>query len=255
MYDYQAFTYDLELIRRGKVFSIGKSFEGREIYCIRYGNGPKKIFVNGVHHALEWLTGALLMRYAAMLEENEPENSIFLVPIVNPDGVEKVKRDNSILWQANARGVDLNHNYDAGFNKGKEMEREYGIFGPGPTRYGGEYAFSEKETSALRDLTVQEKFDMALCYHSQGEVIYYRYEDKGFLEMAKKFAELTGYQVDETEGIASYRGYKDWFLQEFNKPAFTIEVGLGKNPLQYDQLDGIWEKNKRLFHYIGEIKL
>lgn len=255
MYDYNALTYDLELIRRGKVFTIGKSFENRQIFCIRYGSGPKKVFVNGAHHALEWLTSALLMRYAGSLEKKEPEHSVFIVPMMNPDGVEKVKRDNSVVWQANARGVDLNHNYDAGFEKGKEMEEEYGIYGPGPTRFGGMYPFSEKETAAMRDLTVREQFDLALCYHSQGEVIYYRYEDKGYPELAKKFAELTGYETDETEGIASYRGYKDWFLKEFDKPAFTIEVGLGRNPLQYSQLNGIWEANQKLFEYIGEMKL
>lgn len=255
MYDYNALTYDLELIRKGKVFSIGKSFENRQIYCIRYGSGSKKILINGAHHALEWLTSALLMRYATMLEKKEPKNSVYLVPMVNPDGIEKVKRDNSIVWQANARGVDLNHNYDAGFAKGKEMESKYGIMGPGPTRYGGKCPFSERETIAMRDLTLQEQFDLVLCYHSQGEVIYYRYEEKGYPELAQKFAELTGYEVDETEGIASYRGYKDWFLQEFDKPAFTIEVGLGRNPLQFSQLDGIWETNQKLFTYIGEMKL
>lgn len=32
-------------------------------------------------------------------------------------------------------------------------------------------------------------------------------------------------------GIADGGGFKDWFISEFCRPGFTIELGLGKNPL------------------------
>jgi g-D-glutamyl-meso-diaminopimelate peptidase len=76
--------------------------------------------------------------------------------MLNPDGVDlQIKgieaggilserllkmngREDFSHWQANARGVDLNHNYDAGFHEYKKLEKENDICA-GATRYSGEY--------------------------------------------------------------------------------------------------------------------
>ena len=42
---------------------------------------------------------------------------------------------------------------------------------------------------------------------------------------------------------SSFAGYKDWFIQEFNKPGYTIEAGIGENPIQMEQFEEIWKDN------------
>lgn len=287
-YTYDVLKRDIDGLKKRYPFievgSIGKSVLGKELYYLKLGNGPNKVFYNGAHHSLEWITSPLLMKFAenfirgyAFGEEIRGYNigdiwsrsTIYIVPMVNPDGVDLVlnglKRDNPYYnqlivwnngssdfskdWQANNRGVDLNHNYNASWQQSKDAEKEYGVYGPGPTRYSGPYPESEPETQAMVNFTREHDFRLALAYHSQGEVIYWQYdaltppESERIVEV---FAEVSGYTPSQTEGIASYAGYKDWFIEEFRKPGFTIEVGLGKNPLPISQFDKIYNDNEEL---------
>ena len=52
-------------------------------------------------------------------------------------------------------------------------------------------------------------------------------------------AKASGYCMAEPEALASLGGFKDWFIDYFHRPAFTIEAGKGKNPLPYSQLTAI----------------
>lgn len=262
----------------------GKSVMGKNLYYLKLGNGPKQYFFNASHHSLEWITSVLLMKFvenflrAYTLRENIGdfvirkiwENStIYIMPMVNPDGVNLVldgleeenpyydrlliynngSTDFSKNWQANIRGVDLNHNYDASWNLSKIAEPDYGILGPGPTRYSGLYPESEPETRAVADFTRNHSFRLVIAFHSQGEVIYWNYQDMASPMdkiIAKKFSEVSGYQLDETEGIASFSGYKDWFIEKYNRPGFTVEVGSGVNPLPLSQFNAIYKDNEKL---------
>lgn len=268
------------------VFAIGRSVLEREIYCIRWGRGKLRVMLTGGFHGMEWITTLLLMRFLEDLcshyKDGEPIQEVdikrlfrqvtfYFVPMVNPDGVDLAvngltrdvpavyaerllrynggSRDFGNTWQANARGVDLNHNYNAGFDEGKRSELQLGITGPGPTRYSGERYESEPETQAMVKFTRMCKPHCVLAYHSQGEVIYYDYNGMyapGAKEIAERFACLTGYQLDVTEGMASFSGYKDWVINELYIPAFTIEVGLGKNPLPLTQFENIYRRNLSL---------
>lgn len=262
----------------------GKSVLGRNLYYIKLGNGPNKVFYNGAHHALEWITAPLLMKFIenfskAYIREEDmrgyntkdlwEKSTIYIMPMVNPDGIDLVlnglqennpyydqlikwnkgSTDFSKDWQANNRGVDLNHNYDALWEKSKEAEEEYGVYGPGPTRYSGPYPESEPESKTVADFTRKHNFRLVLAYHSQGEVIYWDFENLASPE-AKKigelFAKASGYKLDETYGIASYAGYKDWFIDQYRKPGYTIEVGKGKNPLPIEQFDKIYNDNEEI---------
>ena len=261
MYDYNIMVNDINFIKENypfiKVDTIGKTLEGREIYVLKLGNGPKEVFYNGSHHAQEWITSWLLMRfifdYAYAYENNTRlagfdvrelynEYSIYIVPMVNPDGIEIGKTTPG--WQANARGVDLNHNYDAKWKEGKDYIAEvYGVTEPGPTRYSGEYPESEPESKAVADFTRANNFEYVIALHSQGEVIYWLFGEKipeGARELAAYFSAVSGYRLDETADSADFSGYKDWVIDKFNRPGFTIEVGLGENPLPEEQFDKIY---------------
>ena len=42
---------------------------------------------------------------------------------------------------------------------------------------------------------------------------------------------------------SSFAGYKDWFLQEYRRPGYTIEAGIGQNPLPISQFNEIYGDN------------
>lgn len=259
--------------RYARVFSFGSSVQGRNLLCAALGNGEKKIFLNGAHHALEWITASLLANWCvdyidaikngtqiggADAQELFEKVTYYIAPMINPDGVNLVingltpdnpnymsvmemldSQDVSEVWQANINGVDLNHNYDALFYEYVEIARDAGYDKPGPRRYPGTAPFDQPETQAVRNLVLSEEFPFTIAFHSQGEVIYWSFNGKGFIDDANALAEASGYAIDSATGISSYSGYKDWYLDKFNLPAFTVEVGLGQNPLPFDQFDEI----------------
>lgn len=269
LYGYENLKRDMGRIRQNpyvRIYSIGTSVLGRELYCIQMGKGPRRIFINGTHHALESITAAMLVQFikewSDCLQNDSSfygypgkqlwhRSTLFLVPMVNPDGVELVKSGKIPFqnWQSNAHGVDLNHNYNAGWAMAKEWEPSVGVYGPGPTRFGGSEPESEPETRAMTRFSREMNFHLALCYHTQGEEIYHRYlhyMPKRSEELGALFTRASGYRLSHPDGIASHGGYKDWFLKTFFQPAFTIEAGYGKNPLPLSQLSSIYAKNKQL---------
>ena len=95
------------------------------------------------------------------------------------------------------------------------------------------------------DFTRNRDFSLILAYHTQGEVIYWRYldyEPADSRRIAEYFGEVSGYRVEETPSTSGYAGFKDWFIQEMGRPGFTFEVGKGENPLPCEQLDSIYER-------------
>ena len=87
---------------------------------------------------------------------------------------------------------------------------------------------------------------LILAYHTQGEQIYWKYDDidvPGALALGQEFARLSGYALAETPYVSGFAGYKDWFIKTWRRPGFTIEAGLGENPLPLSQFDSIYAKN------------
>jgi g-D-glutamyl-meso-diaminopimelate peptidase len=167
-----------------------------------------------------------------------------LAPLVAEKG-----GDTPGLWQANARGVDLNHNFDAGRAALVELERESGICGPAPRRFGGETAESEPETKALTALCRRGDFRHVIALHSQGEEIYWQYGPRTpptARMMADVLAAASGYRVADPEGLASHGGFKDWFIEETGRPGFTIELGRGVNPLPLTDFEPVYAKAREM---------
>ncbi len=252
VYTYQKLISEIKEFKKKHpdipVFSIGQSHAGHNIIALKLGGGSRKIFYSGAHHGMEWLTAKVLFTFACDLAARRFNASslldracLYIVPMVNPDGVDIAAGGSR--WQANACGVDLNHNYDAMWQLSKRLEEKNGIFSPGPTRWGGEYPESEPESRAVANFTRQNKFDMVMALHSQGEVIYYDfcgYVPPGTEEYLKRFEAVSRYKRDLPEGISAYGGYKDWFIKTFKKPGFTLEVGLGENPLPMEDFEDVY---------------
>ena len=87
---------------------------------------------------------------------------------------------------------------------------------------------------------------MILAYHTQGQEIYWNFQNinppNGY-EIGEKFAKASGYLLTEVPYNSSFAGYKDWFIQNYNRPGYTIEVGLGTSPLPLSQFDKIYSDN------------
>lgn len=247
-----------------KVDVLGRTVLGRSLYRLRLGNGNRKILLAAAFHGMEHMTADLLLRYGADIAAQPPCGQIDLVPMMNPDGVEihhhgwqkagkfislvkTVSKGDTSRWQANARGVDLNHNFDAGWQALRQREIAAGITGPAPTRFGGSYPESEPESRALAQLCRKEQYYAAAALHTQGEEIYWNFGDhtpRQSYDIAVSLSQASGYKVAEPEGLAVGGGFKDWFILEFHRPAFTIEAGKGRNPLHHSQLDTIYQKVK-----------
>ncbi|MCG8502517.1 MAG: M14 family metallopeptidase [Firmicutes bacterium] len=287
-YTYEIMERDIQGLKARYPFLevgvAGQSVLGKNLYYIKLGNGPNEVFYNAAHHALEWITSPLLMKFIENFAKAyvgryniggySPRNiwnqsTIYIMPMVNPDGVDLVlnglQRDNpyydrliewnngstdfSQNWQANIRGVDLNHNYNAAWQLSKEAGEQLGITGPGPTRYPGAYPESEPESKAVADFTRSHNFTLVLAYHTQGEVIFWTFmglQPPESRTIGELFEQVSGYPLQEIYGIASYAGYKDWFIQEYRRPGYTIEAGKGKNPLPISQFDKIYNDNIEL---------
>lgn len=158
-------------------------------------------------------------------------------------------------WNANARGVDINHNFDAGWEILHKAEREAGITLPAPTRYGGTHPESEPETRAITALCRREKFSRALALHSQGEEIFSEYGERTPPEshiLAKKMCAASGYTEVKNAGLYSHGGFKDWFIDFSGKPAFTAEIGKGKNPLPIAEFENIYAKLSPALKFFAE---
>jgi len=229
---------------KGEKRIIGKSLLSRPIYCftVRKTEYPIVILQYSIH-AREYITAYLALKQIERFIKFGKFGTAHFIPIVNPDGVYIALNDNP-LYKANARLVDLNVNFDAGWGKG-----EKNVYTPSSENYIGKNPFSEPETKALRDFTIQVRPTATISYHSKGEEIYWEYGQSGEkavrdFEFAKSVAFVTGYQIKRTP--YSSGGYKDWCINSLSIPALTIEVGEDclAHPIKEEDLHEIYIKNR-----------
>ena len=255
----------------------------RSLRTLVIGNGPRKVIYSASHHANEWITSLVLLKFAEDLAQAIAENgmifdveaqkiadaaTIYMVPMVDPDGVDLVTGaipPGSIPyesarnlaefypnipfpngWKANLLGVDLNLQYPAGWLQAREIKFSQGFTRPGPRDYVGRSPLNQLESRALAGYTEFIDPALVLAYHAQGEVIYWQFKDyvvPGAEELGEAFARVSDYTLEDTPFESSFAGYKDWFIQNFRRPGYTIEVGQGESPLPLSQFDKIYTDN------------
>ena len=256
---------------------------GRTVWAAEIGEGERKVLYSAAHHANEWITAPVLLKFLEQLAQAAAEGgtvygvpaktivkaaSIHLVPMVNPDGVDLVAGglppDDPALeaarqlgayypdipfpdgWKANLAGVDLNLQYPAGWLQAREIKFSQGYTRPGPRDYVGRAPLTQPEARAMAQYTEEVDPDLVLAYHTQGDVIYWQfqgYESPEARRYGEEFSRLSGYALEDTPYESSFAGYKDWFLKYFGRPGYTIEAGLGENPLPIRQFDEIYRDN------------
>lgn len=262
---------------------IGFSVLHQPLHYIKLGRGKRQLFYCASYHANEWINTPVLMKF---LEEfcrayasggtvfGYPAQEIFesatihIVPMVNPDGVDLVTgafaqgsapwlkakaigdRYPAVPfpdgWKANIDGIDLNLQYPAGWEQARESKALLGITAPAPRDFVGFAPLTADEAKAVYDFTLEQQFQLILTYHSQGNVIYWKFADfqpEHAYEIGVEFARVSGYLLEDTPYASSFAGYKDWFIQQYNRPGYTIETGSGVNPLPISQFPDIYNAN------------
>ena len=252
----------------------------RPIRTLVIGNGPRKVLFTAAHHANEWITAYILLRWAEEFAEGIQSDgkigdvdanilneavTVFMVPMVDPDGVDLVTgaiKSGDVQyeiarrlsenypeiafpdgWKANLLGVDLNLNYPAGWLQAREIKFSQGYTLPGPRDYVGRAPFNQLETQALSGYTEVVDPELVLAFHTQGQEIYWTFSDifvPGAQELGEAMAAASGYRLSDVPYNSAFAGYKDWFIQQFRRPGYTIEAGRGINPLPLSQFDEIY---------------
>jgi len=264
---------------------VGNSVMGKPLWCIRIGQGPAQMFVNATHHANEWITTpvvlAWLEEYCEAFLRNHSlygtdtgtlyaSTTTFLMPMVNPDGTDLVTGqlksgpfyDNAAAiaaeypsipfpdgWKANIRGIDLNLQYPAGWEEARRIKFAQGFTSPAPRDYVGPEPLSAPESRAVYDLTVRNKFLLTLSYHTQGQVLFWNSgtdTPEASEAIVRRLARVSGYTPEDTPAESANAGYRDWFVLRYGRPGFTVEAGLGENPLPLTQFPELLQANSPL---------
>lgn len=261
---------------------LTKTAGGRTVWALRLGIGRRRVLLTAGHHANEWITCQLLLQmletYCRAIREDGAvfgfsaamlyrRTTLYLVPMVNPDGVDLVTgeleptghefRQAAALaasqphvpfpcgWKANLQGVDLNLSYPARWEQACRIKPK----SPGPRDYPGPAPLSQPEAAALADYTRRVEPDCVAAWHTQGGEIYAadadgRYPDEA---LARRLARVSGYALTQVPPESANAGFRDWFLQQTGRPGFTIEAGRGENPLPLSQLEQLFAENLPMF--------
>lgn len=262
---------------------IGESILGRCIPMVSLGEGKKQIVYIGAHSGKDWLGSAALIRFINEYCEVKKNGGriynysidylfatrrICVIPMLNPDGVDiningvgddnilkdrimsmRQKRDFSD-WEANARGVCLQNNYNGGFLERRAIAENKGIISGAPWGYGGEAPESEPEIGALcATMRFSEGLRAALCIGGDRDKIYYRTDKKApprGKSIGAALSRMNGCRLQDEKDGMEYGGFEDFCIEELNIPTFSIpcQVGNGKYPYSYFD---VYSKHREVF--------
>ena len=264
------------------VYNIGRTYCGREIRLLKLGKARECVLYCAAMHGNESITTTILLKLIEDICECIAEGKLLsginikrmmkarsfaFIPMSNPDGceialkgdkadVKNIEAINKLCsgefrkWKANGRGVDINRNFQADWEKTSEISKKYGFSSPSYMKYCGEYPESEAETLAIVNACKLLNPCHIVSLHTQGEVIFYGWKKSKSDEarMANILSMLSGYSVEIPEELSQGGGFKDWFSKTYRRPGFTIECGKGENPLPESDISKIY---KRIFEMLA----
>ncbi len=216
---------------------IGKSVEGRTIDSYTYGTGAKHLaFIGGIHGGLEWNSVMLSYQLMDYLKANPgavPASlSVTIIPNANPDGVRKVIPVEGRFavkdvppgaldaGRFNARGVDLNRNFNCRWTATSTWK--------GVTHSAGTAPFSEPEAEAIRSFVASTSPKAVVFFHSKAGAVYASECGKGVLpqtiDVMNVYARAAGYLAIKTFDAYVTNGDSEGWLASIGIPAVTVEL-------------------------------
>ena len=245
---------------------------------LAYNKGIYHFIVIGGIHGRERVNPKLLIKQIEYYAMNNlvPKNMVIhYIPLGNPDGydlslseglnsqyLENIDDDNYPRWKSNIRGVDINRNFPDTYldletltwkdQWGHVDNRAYKSEEPSGEFYFGTYPGSEVETQLLVAYMNQYKFEMALDYHSQGEVLFINkqfmskdYNNKSLI-LANTIMKLNGYIIPRGTGEYSSGFTTNYIANRHRVPSITIETTRTRNlPYLSDEEEIMaYEENK-----------
>lgn len=252
-YNYFLLKQNLEILNKNFPFlniqTVGKSILGNDIEVVKLGRGKKHVFYSASIHANEWITSVILMKfiedycnsfvkrssiYGYSIKNLFNQVSIYLMPMINPDGVnlvtnsfnknstayQNVKKIANFFpdidfpngWKANINGVDLNLQFPAMWEKAKEIKYKQGFNKPAPRDFVGYGPLTKPESLSIYNFTISHNFDLSISFHTQGKEIYWKFLDfiptKSWF-IGNRFSVASGYTLADTPFNSSFAGYKD----------------------------------------------
>ena len=238
------------------VFSIGKTNEGRDIWCLRINSNargtaasskPGALYI-GNHHAREHLSNEVPLLFAAWLLDHRGDADInkhiktldiYIIPMLNPDGAEydirtgsyKSHRKNMRVNSDKSIGVDLNRNYDSWWCEQGASHSTWA------DTYCGPKAFSEPESQAVKSfMEARPNLKTHISYHSYAGTILYPWggseedvpdqkDKQAFIQIATEMGRLTGYHPEKSSDMYVATGDScDWAYAARKVLAFTFEL-------------------------------
>lgn len=229
---------------------IGMSVENRPITAYHFGTGKKEIlFIGGIHGGYSWNTAKVAYELIEHLQENPSvipaDVAVTVIPVLNPDGLAvatnsafgadstiSVSSDVAMKARFNASGVDLNRNFDCEW-------KESGVW-QNKTVSGGDAAFSEPETKAIREYVGAHDISAVVTWYSASGGVFASECRNGIsketLALTKTFADASGYRAYETFDFYAITGdMVNWFAKN-NIPAISV--------LLTNHTDTEWSKNR-----------
>jgi hypothetical protein len=230
---------------------IGRSVEGREITAYHYGEGAKELlFVGGIHGGYEWNTVLVayeLMDYLAARPEAVPANlKVSVIPVLNPDGLNKVVGTSTRFTRAdvpsseatviagrfNGNQVDLNRNFDCDWQPSAKWQNA--------TVSGGTAVFSEPEAQAIRSYVEAARPAGVVVWYSAAGGVFASSCHNGVLPetlaMTNTYAQASGYPAYREFNFYEITGDMVNWLAKQNIPAISV--------LLTNHQDTEWSKNQ-----------
>lgn len=254
---------------------IGKTLEGREIIAARISDDKEfnvdepGVLFNALHHAREVMTVEIIEDILLSLTQGyaTDENvkswvdnlQIWLIPMVNPDGSNKVWSSDA-MWRKNTRnnvGVDINRNYPYkwGACNGSSSSTS-------AQDYRGPSAGSEPETQVMMNFIEKTKPVYNISYHSYGEMIIHPFGCDGMLpnpaDQVVETAKTLGTIVKHVVG-ASWQilydvdgGDIDWMYGVHHVIPFVLEVSSRNDGFQpsYSRREPVIAQNRPGWKYL-----
>lgn len=280
-YSYEQMQTDLKILAeefpdRLSLSTIGKSEEGRDLTLCLLGNpeAERNILMQAAIHAREHVVTQIavgeidyILHHQDMVLDNgmtvaELLDSvcIHIVPMSNPDGVtinqtgvmpapfdDYYSSGTSSIWKANAKGVDLNANFDAFWDRYGSI---YDSYVPSYAGYRGTAPECAAESKALGDYLRSMPFDLTLSYHTSGTLIYWSFDyenhpevNQKSYEVAKYLSAKNGFTLGE-QATNSTAGFKDYAMQTLGIPSLTIEFSMEDSPAPLSEFELTWARAK-----------